>query len=949
MEIFQLNFKNINVLIPELGSFNEIPINETRIDYLFKASVIPLAMSLSTLLFYKPPSTFAWFVCLLFGVMLTVIGTVIQAELSTVKDSPALAYAKYVSPVGGAIVGLMLIIFFVRYARRHLQRKKDKKRKDEDPNYKPQQKMEDIDNFEAISKDVAFLKKSKLKMARMLFIGVVALVGFILNLTRITNRNSDAFDNSCFYTESRYSIMMKRYDYLYYIEKYKYDSSKTSSLVNYQQPFAQSCMKWNINVHANGYGNDLSGSSGVNMIYNNYTGTYEYVNNTIGGSNYNNNKNNDIMITESATFNVQNNDNSPYAQFTKCCYNAHSDTYDLSFVLTCICGPLAFLSLINFFGSLSVKGRKTFTKLNSFIRKSSLKVVLIVLGLTYMPITTVLFKFLICSPTKCAANQQVNRFGVIGNNIAGFTPRINDTFPITPTDVAEFCVNTVYDDQCPVGFPMDNSDSLLTIDPTLSCKTEIHPYFLPGGLLLLMVFSFGVPFLYYRLVKLVNEFLLKIRVMETATNEWLVKIKASKNSCSQMYNSFESKWKYFKLALIMYRLLIVSCFVFLVTLDKRNIAVILICCIHCSAMLFAIYSRSYYNKSNQFVVYAVVGMNIIACVLVISSTGGNQVSETLVYPTSILNFLVPIIAFSVGYIVDKRQAKKLLITEKSKVKDENVLVVQKTTEMVIQGIKEEPALEKEKPVSVVGAMEIEVEHDKEVDQDPSLEHKRRKSIISRTERTPSISIATMDPQARKTMIEDDTLQEGTSKRKASISKAEEVDNNKNDIQENIKSATQNRKGSISKTQARNTKNRASELNPIEPHEETAEDLKKVKKRLHQVVKEDREKIQLMDMVLDRKILKLVLNYFVVLAVSSAFALAFGVIAIYTQKSFIKVFPDTRGYGAIKSTEFGNFASWSEFSNNCCCITSQSDKTVGFEVWKCRNNNVFQYKVVLFVI
>ena len=1200
MEIFQLNFKNINLLIPGLGPINDIPINETRMDYLFKASAIPLIMSLSTLLFYKPPSTFAWFVCLLFGVVLTVIGTVIQAELSAIKDNPAVGVLKYVTPLGEAVMGLMVLIYIIRYVRLYLQRKKDKQRMEHDPNYKPQQKMEDIDNFEAISNDVAFLKKPKLKMFRMFFVGAVTLAGFAFNLSRVINRESDAYDTKCIYGSSQVAFGSSYFQSVSIIDENLYLNQRSQPFANHFQDGAPNCFANNIEFNPSGYNYFANGTyrrqlMSPAMSFNNQTNSYQAYtnnnnpnnNNNANGNYYNSNEENDrnFIIVSSETFEIYNGDGTPNAQYSKCCFNTPNRNYESAFIPTVICGPIAFLCLLNFFGSLSKKGRKIFTKLNSFIRKSSLKVVLIVLALTYMPITTVLFKFLICSEVTCGSGQQVKRhFSALTfyeNPSAAITPRIDVTLPpITPNEIKGYCEAISYDTQCPadIGFQPDITDSLLTIDPTLSCNSEIRPYFLPGALLLLVVFSLGVPYLYYRLVKLVNEFLLKIRVMESATNEWLVKIKASKNSCAQMYNSFESKWKYFKLALIVYRLMIVSCFVFLITLNFRSTAIIAICCIHCVAILFAIYSRSYYHKSNQFVVYAIIGMNIIACALVISgSNGGGGVSDSLLYPTSVLNFLIPISAFLVGYILDKRQAKKLLKAQKGKdIEDEESkdVIVQKTTEIVNPVVsqpisskvvvKEEPALERKKTVkesavvpdlkveklisptyqdesimgmiqnaedddgipeirvgttlcqqvtssiseerpasnvrlssplkisegnsnesvvrplskessngvidadqttqenllliplvqerrnstksvkssrneSVVSKSDLDNEFKVSTDDDAQNkgtvnlevpEIQKRKSTMSKseaeelkdktTERKATMSIAetanlkesaksetqarkttmstveadkikesakseiqgrkstmskiesenlketaNLESQARKSTmsaVDANKLKETSQVRKSTMSKQEadiaqenikqvrkgtmskvEADDRKSEFRENSTVETQNRKSTLSKNQA--TKKRGSEIKHSEPIEETAEDLKKVKKRLHLIVKEDREKIKLMDMVLDRKILKLVLNYFVVLAVSSCFALSFGVIAIYTQKSFRKVSQDSRGFGAITSTEFGNFTSWNDFSNNCCCITTQSNETAGFEVWRCKNNNLFQYKVI----
>ena len=740
IKLFQLNFEDIGALGPGL-TYTSLPINESRLNYLFKTAFLPLFIAFVSLFLYKPMSTAVWFLILLLGVMCTIIGGFLNQEF------PNINYVQYLVPFGAAAILSMLAIYGYSRLQAFLTKRQHKRRLKQDPNYKSHHKIEDIDNFDEIDKDVEALKKSAFKMFRMFLFGVVSLVIYVYLLVKI----------------------------------------------------------------------DPSTSSPQIQILRSY--------------------------------------------------------------LIFVAGIVALLALGNFFGSQSTKGRRIFTKLNSIVRKHSLKVILIFLALMYIPITTVLFKFLICTSVSCERGQRINRLDS-GSDLASVSSTATLPRPIgTLTKSCEVCN---LDSQCPSSlvnqFCGGAVEQLLTIDPTLSCDKEIFPYFLPGTILLLVVFSLGIPFLYYRLIKLVDQFLEKIKVVESVQDEWLVKSHASKNSCSQMYNSYKSKWKYFKLTLMWYRLLIVSFFVFLTTLEMTIPAAILLFVVHVFAFVFAVYSRSYNNKSNQYLFYAIISMNILACSILLATINGSTVFYNFAFPFEIMNVAVPVLGFVIGYVVDRQNRNKI-----NRVGIDNTPAVKKTAE-IPKSLKEAPQLSLAKQLAP--------------DDNAKLNLNRKPS------RTAALPILT-------------------------------ANRNGNTNYQPVKSSHLS--------------------SQIVPSKSDAHDDKKVKSRLRLVAKEDQDKIRTMDMILDRKILSFVVNYFVVLAVVSSFALSFGTIAIFSQKSFNSTSKDTRSEshadrvdainGFFGSNEFGDYHSWQAFNDNCCCMVSKSNETSGLEFWECQNNSKFKTKVI----
>ena len=519
LKLFSFDFNSLSLFIPNYD-FRSIPVNEPRHDFLSKAACIPLLISILMVFFYKTQMTLIWFIFLLCGISATIVGGVVASE---VPDLPINGI--YILYIGIAVILLMLIIFVSLKVRELYESKQLKENTETDKIKKIKTvRIEDVTDFEAISKDIESLKKSRIKRIRMGLLCSVCLVVCVFSTL----------------------WLLRVWDPLNY-------------------------------------------------------------------------------------------------------------DYSLFFFLgATLFGPIGFLAMVNFLGNFSKRGRTIFTKLNSFVRKSSLKLVLVLLALIYMPINTVLLKFIVCKPFTCGSGQMITRTDseayISSILFTAFVPRSENG--ATPT-----CTPCVMDDQCPSDMKVQmcggETDSLLAIDPTLSCTKEILPYFVPAVILMIFSFTFGIPFLYYRLVKLVNVFLQKVKVIESRDDPWIIRIRASKNSCSQMYNVYYYKWRYFKLMLIWYRLLIISFFVFLSTLSLNKEAIIGMLGVHLFSLLFSLYNSSYFQHSNQVVLYSTIILNIVTCSLVYRKIVNNDVPDDLALPLSILNLLLPVAAFVVGFVWDK--------------------------------------------------------------------------------------------------------------------------------------------------------------------------------------------------------------------------------------------------------------------------------------------------------
>ena len=447
-----------------------------------------------------------------------------------------------------------------------------------------------------------------------------------------------------------------------------------------------------------------------------------------------------------------------------------------------------FLVLINCLLNCFTKGQQFTSDINTWCRKSSLKIVLILLGFIYIPITTDTLEMLFCKELKCKVNEVIDR---------GFPTALSFDL-LSHSEQFGQCKPCLFDSMCTIGNQLcqQESDLRLISDPSFSCSSEIYKYFLPGSILMLAGFTIGVPFLFYKLVKIISKFLLQIRVSDKQGEDvWAVQSHLSNNSCSSMYKSFVMNWKYYKLVLMGYRLLVVLIFVFLSSLEYNIAASVCLFMAHVGALLFTIKSQPYASLSIQLLYYCIILVNIINCGLVITNASGIILQDSLIPFIVTLNAVLPILMYTLGYYVDRKRMKEL-------------------------------------------------------------------------------------------------------------------------------------RGSFS--------------------QEFDAETKKQHKGVHKFVNEDDlKKIKAMDMILNRKLLNIAVNYFIFLGFIATLAGSIGILGIASQSSRFNAMIDTRlHYDQIYKNELGSYTSWDQFMDNCCCMVAMGNKQKGIEHWKCINNKEFNYKLLV---
>ena len=313
---------------------------------------------------------------------------------------------------------------------------------------------------------------------------------------------------------------------------------------------------------------------------------------------------------------------------------------------------LAFIVISNSIVSLFDVGQRKMTRINTYFRKSGLKLILIILGFCYVPVTQNLMEILFCNKLKCGIDQIFNRP----------IPDVLGLTLIKPYKPFSNCLECIFDEQCPLTSNLcpGESDIVLVANNSFSCSSEIYVYFLPGAVLMLVCFTLGVPLLFHSLIKTISKFLKQIRITDKSGEEiWHIQTLVSKNSCSSLYKSFVLKWKYYKLFLMIYRLLIVVIFVFLNSWASSVVTSISLFFAHSLAFIFSLYSSPYSNKSEQFLFFTAICNNIINCILVITKASDVNIEDSLLPGVIVFYTATPVIMFLIGFWIDRRRAKKL--------------------------------------------------------------------------------------------------------------------------------------------------------------------------------------------------------------------------------------------------------------------------------------------------
>ncbi|KAI9168208.1 hypothetical protein H9P43_007580 [Blastocladiella emersonii ATCC 22665] len=311
---------------------------------------------------------------------------------------------------------------------------------------------------------------------------------------------------------------------------------------------------------------------------------------------------------------------------------------------------LAILYL--WFTALFVKTRRFNERVKYLFRKNVVRIVLLALSLFYIPMTTAVLSAFMCS---WVAVPQGSEF-VHRSVSLEFNSILTD---FTKTTYNGTAVNPCYfrADQCPIADKLcpATQDLRLVADPSLSCTAEIYPFYLPGALISLVTIVIGIPWLYYKLIRVSARFVSELPTRSTdPTAKWKEQCALTSSSCRSLYTMFEVKWKYYKLVTLVHKLLIVAVLIF-----GNSYSFALICALTATHSLFALtsmVSRPYVRVGEDALATVCLLVNVGNAVVALLIALNFYVPSWAAILVAGLNLVFPTAALCIGFYIERKEA-----------------------------------------------------------------------------------------------------------------------------------------------------------------------------------------------------------------------------------------------------------------------------------------------------
>ncbi|KAI9218193.1 hypothetical protein BC828DRAFT_407818 [Blastocladiella britannica] len=521
-----------------------------------------------------------------------------------------------------------------------------------------------------------------------------------------------------------------------------------------------------------------------------------------------------------------------------------------------------------------------------FLKKNAIKIVLFLLGFLYIPMATSILSTFSCTwITAPAGSEFVRR--VVSLNLASLQ---SDFSRSSLTNVAYTSCH-FRSGECPIADMLcpESSDLRLVADQSLSCNQEIYPFYLPGAIISLFTIVIGIPWLFYKLIRLSSRFLTEFPADANDSKEkWKQQVKLSTSSCKSLYNGFEFRWRYYKLVTIIHKLLIVGVLIF-----SNNYSFALICALTATHSLFAvtsIMSRPYVRKTEDLLAIICLLINVGNALLALMVALAYNVPSWIGPLIGVLNIILPGATLVIGLRMDAREERERKAAELRAFEEANATGTTSGGGKLVAG--------------------------------------------------PNARVVTVVATAE--------MGRGTSAGRSSSSKHGDTSEEDDDEEEDARLARRERSRQERWAQARPTTAGGTQTGAAAAAAAIANrDL---------LSPGDEAFIDAMDQELDARLLRIMVNAFMVLGFGSFIGTAVAVVGLLYRSAGRTAVSSALMYSqggaslpagaTAASVEFAGYTDWTSFTANCCCQASLStDSSTGAlvngtvtdvsETWKCR--------------
>ncbi|KAL7749128.1 hypothetical protein RI367_005533 [Sorochytrium milnesiophthora] len=308
--------------------------------------------------------------------------------------------------------------------------------------------------------------------------------------------------------------------------------------------------------------------------------------------------------------------------------------------------------------------RRFHARLNYYFRKNVLKIILLILGLLYIPMTSSILNLTMCETVTCDAGQefQLNLVQLQVNSLLTQYTSYNASTPLCQSCMftnSQYCPASLQTALCP---PV--SDLRLSRERSVSCTSQIFPYYLPGGLLMLIIGTIGVPYLYYRVTYISTKTLSAMPVKgEHDHIRWVAQCRLTTNSCGSLYINFNYKWRYYNVILLVQKLILVLA----TTYSSQAVKVLLVVMLVAQSVFafICLFSSPYMNKLEDRLATSCLFLGAANTLITVLVVFGVSVPTGVAYTLFAVNLAVPsaflVISFFLGikeYARVQKEVKK---------------------------------------------------------------------------------------------------------------------------------------------------------------------------------------------------------------------------------------------------------------------------------------------------
>lgn len=230
--------------------------------------------------------------------------------------------------------------------------------------------------------------------------------------------------------------------------------------------------------------------------------------------------------------------------------------------------------------------RRKIGDLKTFLEGRFVWMMIFALTLLYIPFTTTAMGALRCVTMNCGQGTQppVTRQLLLDNAVT----------PSAYSSLSDGCQTCNFVNNCTIAdtLCMPSSAKRLAIDLSQPCNVNII-WMIPVAVIAGLAITIGTPLLFYRLVVKHTRLLENIPAEGSDQEKWEIWCSTTRNSAKMLYYGFEYKWRFFRILLVIQRLVLSVVTIFL--FRESTILMYITFIVHAIYFLCTFFVRPYRN------------------------------------------------------------------------------------------------------------------------------------------------------------------------------------------------------------------------------------------------------------------------------------------------------------------------------------------------------------------